>query len=413
MLKLGAKDIKGLYLGDKEIKKAYIGNALVFEFEKTVSIHVSDISSSVSSILAAGILMVGNKKINAENSTIKTTLDSLTVSYELTKKLAIPRDVIVGGSSLGTVAELGDTVSKDVTMVDGATIEIQFTKAIITYTITATVDPDGYGTVSGAGSHQEGASVTLTATAGDGYKFTAWQENGQTVSTDNPYTFTASGNRAFTAVFAEASRLPAGYTEVEYIKAVNRSCFETGFTLNGQTDRIEVMFTPTTVQTSGSTLYKYYVLNVSSSNYFFIYYQKYYNNTNQSFNWCANSTTSTGITFSPYSLFRNVKRTVVIDFPNKQFDPGINATVSTSCISNTARQLIGLNIGYKTGITSSDTTCSAPASYYSLKVIRGGVSVLDLVPCTDPSGTPGFYDMVGEKFIGNTGAGTPTAGPAV
>lgn len=34
----------------------------------------------------------------------------------------------------------------------------------------------------------------------DGYKFTGWQENGTTVSTSNPYSFTANSNRSFTAL---------------------------------------------------------------------------------------------------------------------------------------------------------------------------------------------------------------------
>lgn len=67
------------------------------------------------------------------------------------------------------------------------------------YTITATIDPPEAGTVTGAGQYQEGATVTLVAAPADGYKFSGWQEGGQTVSTDNPYTFTAEGNRNLTA----------------------------------------------------------------------------------------------------------------------------------------------------------------------------------------------------------------------
>lgn len=49
------------------------------------------------------------------------------------------------------------------------------------------------GTVSGAGTYDVGASVTLTATPASGYTFRAWIKNGtsQIVSTSNPYTFNA------------------------------------------------------------------------------------------------------------------------------------------------------------------------------------------------------------------------------
>lgn len=47
------------------------------------------------------------------------------------------------------------------------------------------------GTVTGGGSYQLGASVTLRATANTGYTFRNWIKNGtsQVVSTENPYTF--------------------------------------------------------------------------------------------------------------------------------------------------------------------------------------------------------------------------------
>lgn len=49
------------------------------------------------------------------------------------------------------------------------------------------------GTVSGAGTYDQGDSVTLTATANTGYSFRAWLKNGtaEVLSKSNPWTFTA------------------------------------------------------------------------------------------------------------------------------------------------------------------------------------------------------------------------------
>ena len=68
--------------------------------------------------------------------------------------------------------------------------------------IFATALGDG-GTVSGGGSYDVGASVTLTATAASGYSFRAWLKNGtsQVVSTSNPYTFTAETQVDLIAAF--------------------------------------------------------------------------------------------------------------------------------------------------------------------------------------------------------------------
>lgn len=81
------------------------------------------------------------------------------------------------------------------------------------YTITATIDPSGSGTVTGAGQYQEGATVTLVATAGDGYKFSGWQEGGQTVSTGAAYTFTATADRTLTALFAVIPKFNPTWTQ--------------------------------------------------------------------------------------------------------------------------------------------------------------------------------------------------------
>ena len=52
------------------------------------------------------------------------------------------------------------------------------------YTITLEADPPEGGTVSGGGIISEGmtATVTVSAEAKKGYKFTDWQEKGETIS---------------------------------------------------------------------------------------------------------------------------------------------------------------------------------------------------------------------------------------
>lgn len=80
--------------------------------------------------------------------------------------------------------------------------------------VTATVNPEGAGTVTGTGSFMPGTTATLTATANSGYSFREWTVNGETVSTDNPYTFTVTGATNFVAQFdlQQVSTLPAGWS---------------------------------------------------------------------------------------------------------------------------------------------------------------------------------------------------------
>lgn len=58
--------------------------------------------------------------------------------------------------------------------------------------VTTTVNPAGAGEVTGAGDYLPGTEVTLTATANEGYVFREWTVGGQTVSAENPYTFTVT-----------------------------------------------------------------------------------------------------------------------------------------------------------------------------------------------------------------------------
>lgn len=72
-----------------------------------------------------------------------------------------------------------------------------------TYAITVMQnDPDG-GTTTGSGTYLDGQIVTVAAVAGDGYEFTGWTENGQTVSTDAVYSFQAADDRNLIAQFVK------------------------------------------------------------------------------------------------------------------------------------------------------------------------------------------------------------------
>ena len=81
------------------------------------------------------------------------------------------------------------------------------------YNITATANPANSGRITGAGSYQDGATVTLTATPAEGYEFTNWTENGTTVSTQATYTFAASQDRTLVANFQKTDE---GNSEIYY-----------------------------------------------------------------------------------------------------------------------------------------------------------------------------------------------------
>lgn len=70
-----------------------------------------------------------------------------------------------------------------------------------TYEVTVAADPEHCGTVSGASTYADGASVTLSATAEPGYVFANWTENGVLVSNSPSYTFVIHSDRELEAHF--------------------------------------------------------------------------------------------------------------------------------------------------------------------------------------------------------------------
>ena len=87
---------------------------------------------------------------------------------------------------------------------NAATLTVETYTPPTTYTIRADVTPAGSGSVSGGGSYTEGTSVTLTATNNPGYRFVGWvDQSGQSVSSDNPFTFVATSDSTLTAKFEQ------------------------------------------------------------------------------------------------------------------------------------------------------------------------------------------------------------------
>lgn len=79
--------------------------------------------------------------------------------------------------------------------------------------ISAMVNPENAGEVTGIGEYLVGATCTLTATANNGYVFANWTENGEVVSLEPSYTFIVGGERNLLANF-ETSQITNHWTPI-------------------------------------------------------------------------------------------------------------------------------------------------------------------------------------------------------
>ena len=75
----------------------------------------------------------------------------------------------------------------------------------VTYTVSASAAPIAGGTTSGAGTYNDGDSITVVATANAGYSFVNWTDGGAVASASASYTFTIGANRNLVANFAPVS----------------------------------------------------------------------------------------------------------------------------------------------------------------------------------------------------------------
>lgn len=99
--------------------------------------------------------------------------------------------------------QVATSLNYEFDIVADTTIEARFKAPAPHHTVSASVNPNGSGTVSGTGSYEEGSNCTVVATAAAGYQFKEWQKNGAQVSTSASYTFAVNEDVALVAVFEE------------------------------------------------------------------------------------------------------------------------------------------------------------------------------------------------------------------
>ena len=79
-------------------------------------------------------------------------------------------------------------------------------------------DPAAGGTVTGGGAYDQGAQVTVGATANDNYNFVNWTEGGAQVSASAQYVFNATVDRTLVAHFQAVA---AQYTLTAAVSPAN------------------------------------------------------------------------------------------------------------------------------------------------------------------------------------------------
>lgn len=193
------------------------------------------------------------------------------------------------------------------------------------------------------------------------------------------------------AVWKESSSsgsLPSGYTQLEYIESTGTQYIDTGVYANANT-KMEADLAYTTYEAGYSGTYP-------SGSYFM-----FGTNTNHEVYLGSQVLTSFGTADTnrfQISIDAINKSATVADV-TKTF----NTTMSTSPLSL-------LIFAYR----SSDSIAGySKFKLYSYKLYDNNTLAYDFVPCVTTSGLVGLYDKINNKFYGNAGTGSFTAGAAI
>ena len=96
---------------------------------------------------------------------------------------------------------------------------LRVTQAVVpTYTVTVSVNDDAMGTADKQAGEND--TYTLTATAKNGYEFVNWTVEGEVVSSEATYTFTAEADIAVVANFQIVAEWPETMTLIETAEAL-------------------------------------------------------------------------------------------------------------------------------------------------------------------------------------------------
>lgn len=189
------------------------------------------------------------------------------------------------------------------------------------------------------------------------------------------------------------SKLPSGYTELEYIESTGKQYIDTGFKPNNNT----------------RVLAKVKLLNNKASKWAF---GARLTNTTKMFTFTASKagyyTTDYGDTKEAYDSTLAFTSAFVID-KNKNVTTlnGENIKTNKEATFNCPVNLVLF------GVNTNGTVMAGAAAANYYKIYDNDLLVRDFIPCRDPSGAVGLYDLVNGQFYANAGTGTFTAGPEV
>ena len=192
----------------------------------------------------------------------------------------------------------------------------------------------------------------------------------------------------------QLGRLPAGYTELEYIESSGTQYVDSGFKPNNNS-RVVLDFEPTAAYSSIVGIFGTRDENSGTAANMFVFWNNGAN------------------TFRTDYFGTQQTMTVSTLLARQTVDKDKNVTTIGSVSASNAASTGQCSNNLYLFCTNDAGTENyfAKLKLYSCQIYDNGTLVRDFVPCVNASGEAGLYDLVGEKFYGNSGTGAFAVGP--
>ena len=188
------------------------------------------------------------------------------------------------------------------------------------------------------------------------------------------------------------SRLPTGYTEVEYIENTTTARINTGISGNSTWTLVAQLVSQgnaTPVLFGRSDGGGHYFGAIPSANY----------------KWGVGASSGQYV-----STDATTKTTIEIQVTSsKKFEGTINGETFTRTASGTQATATF----YLFNAKSNSSYPFLGKLYGDVVCVKSGTEVFHGVPCTDPNGVAGLYDLKGGTFYGSSNSATFNAGPVI
>lgn len=405
MLKLGTQNISSLYVGGEKIKRALVGEDVVFEDTPTYTITfygVDEDAPDTALQSSSWVLAPGESK----------TLTPWMIS---------------GYTFVGWYDKSGNLLSTassfTVTATENATYYLKYyaywtlsiAASFKSSTMIVTVNGEDYSitrNADGQGNAPElhlrkNSTVTVKIKAlPDGYKFDNWlRVLANVTSTADPYTFTL--DRDYEILHGDlsvASRLPEGYTELEWIETTAKTSYITLYSTAAAINCVDMdvmILGSGTLSGSGN---RYFFDSGDSSN--FIGFYHYTTGTTADNGRYSNNSIGSSYTITGSTVPKDKKFNVKWDPLNKK----VSFNGVSAAMNGTKASTMKLYVG-----SANYSGCEC-LRYYEVRVTVGS-TVITFVPCKRNSD-----NKLGLFILGNTtnsgykpvySTANWTAGPAV